>query len=100
MFKPMMEILSDSPMYFIAAAEWLAFRYPIEIKPRFSVLLKQFYDADLVDEDSIIEWSNCDINCDAFTCEEQINTYSRLRELAQPFIYFLENADEETDDDN
>ena len=99
-FKSIMEKLSHSPMDVIAAAEWLAFRYPTEIKPRFSVLLKQLYDADLVDEDSIIAWSKYSFDADTFTSQDMYDAYSTLLAFAQPFIYFLENAEEETDDDS
>lgn len=54
-------------------------------------ILQLLYDEDYILEDSFLEWAEEKQNCD----EEE----KRFLHLARPFIEWLQNADEETEDE-
>jgi translation initiation factor 5 len=85
----------------IAACEWFCgSKYP-ELQRYFPVMLKQLYDADLVEEDVFYSWAT-DYSRNEFSVEESmisIDTLESLKQAAQPFINWLQEAEEEGDDE-
>ena len=84
----------------IAAFEWFcASKAPTLIK-FFPVILKHLFDEEILEEDSLLEWST-----DPARNEYSINSVSdesldQLRALAVPFIVWLQEAEEEGDEDD
>ena len=87
--------------HLIAAAEWVCgTKYPNLLK-FFPVMLKQFYDEDLVDEDVFFEWDADSIRND-FSAEITMmgeETLEALRGHAKQFIIWLREAEEDDEDD-
>lgn len=89
--------------HFIGALEWFCGTHmKTSLKKYFPVLLKHAYDADLLDEDIILQWSQDSIQNQHCADRSMIDydTLEELRESAKPFIIWLQEADEESDDDN
>ncbi|ORX87729.1 nucleotide-diphospho-sugar transferase [Basidiobolus meristosporus CBS 931.73] len=59
----------------------------------FLFALRFFYQFDLVEEDSVIEWYNLDT-------DDMNEQEKKLRQMATPFITWLEEADEDSDEDD
>lgn len=68
----------------------------------FPILLKVVFDEELVEEEAILAWSK-DLLRNEFSCDDsmvQLDTLEELREVAQPFIVWLQEAEEEEDEDD
>ncbi len=92
--------------HLIAATEWFCGCKQPHLLRMFPIMLKQMYDADLVDEDVFYAWAT-DYARNEFSAEESlisIDTLEALKVAAQPFINWLQQAEEEDDgegdDDN
>jgi translation initiation factor 5 len=55
------------------------------------LIIKQLYEIDLLDEDSILDWFE--------SLEDAAGPLKKIKEAAQPFINWLNEAEAETDDD-
>jgi hypothetical protein len=67
----------------------------------FPVVLKQLYDEDLLEEETLLEWYGDELK-NEYTADETIistEVLETLKEAAKPFIVWLEEADEEDDDE-
>ena len=68
-------------------------------KPKnFAVMLKQFYDEDALDEDTILEWAGegrTDYTLEAVDEDAR----AALRGEAEPVVVWLQEADSDSDDD-
>eukprot|EP00602_Paraphysomonas_sp_CaronLab_P001389 CAMPEP_0185026884 /NCGR_PEP_ID=MMETSP1103-20130426/11450_1 /TAXON_ID=36769 /ORGANISM="Paraphysomonas bandaiensis, Strain Caron Lab Isolate" /LENGTH=393 /DNA_ID=CAMNT_0027560619 /DNA_START=235 /DNA_END=1416 /DNA_ORIENTATION=+ len=88
--------------HLIAAAEWFCgTRYP-DLLRMFPVLLKQLYDEDLVEEEAFYAW-HTDLTRNEFTAEQSmitLETLEQLKEAAQLFVVWLQEADEEGDSED
>lgn len=87
----------------LAGTEWLiGVKYPT-LLPRYSILLKQLYDEDIVEEDVLLEWYY-DENKNEYSMNECLHTnnervFETLKDSAKLFIKWLQEADEEGEDD-
>lgn len=85
----------------IAATEWFCgTKYP-ELVRKFPIMLKQLYDADLVEEEVFYAWST-DYTRNEFSAESSLiglDTLEALKEAAKPFITWLQSAEEEGEDE-
>lgn len=65
----------------------------------FPVILKHLYDADIVEEDAMLMWAGEEGRSEEFTpaslTDEQV---AALHAKAEPFVTWLEEADEEGDE--
>eukprot|EP00604_Paraphysomonas_vestita_P000708 CAMPEP_0174825160 /NCGR_PEP_ID=MMETSP1107-20130205/42498_1 /TAXON_ID=36770 /ORGANISM="Paraphysomonas vestita, Strain GFlagA" /LENGTH=291 /DNA_ID=CAMNT_0016056529 /DNA_START=1347 /DNA_END=2222 /DNA_ORIENTATION=+ len=88
----------------LAGTEWLiGIKFPA-LLPRYSILLKQLYDEDIVEEDVLLEWYYDD-NKNEYSMNEGLYTnndriFENLKESAKLFIKWLEEADEEGEDED
>jgi translation initiation factor 5 len=86
--------------HLIAAVEWFCgSRYPQLLK-LFPVVLKQLFDLELVEEDVFLAWSN-DIARNEYSADSSLislETLEELRNVAGPFMVWLQEAEEEDDD--
>mmetsp|Transcript_31845 Transcript_31845/g.32456 ORF Transcript_31845/g.32456 Transcript_31845/m.32456 type:complete len:394 (+) Transcript_31845:131-1312(+) len=85
----------------IAAVEWFCgTRYP-KLLRSFPIMLKQLYDEEIVEEDTLLTWGS-DYARNDYSVEQSLITFETLEQLkiaAQPFLTWLEEAEEEDDDD-
>lgn len=66
----------------------------------FPVILKHLYDADIVEEDALLEWASELEPSDEYTPTAiSIEQFAVLRKKAEPFVVWLQQADEEDDED-
>lgn len=66
----------------------------------FPVILKHLYDADIVEEDLLLEWASEPEPSEEFTpAAISIDQFKELRKKAEPFVVWLQQADEEDDED-
>lgn len=87
--KPIME------RQVIAALEFLCVDKP----KNFPVLIKQFYDEDALEEDTILEWAAEGRN--EYTLEEvDEETRATLRGEAEPVVVWLQDADSDDESDD
>lgn len=87
--------------HLIAACEWFCGVHVPEVQRMFPVMLKQLFDEDLVEEDVFYSW-HTDYARNEFSAEASListDTLEALKESAQPFITWLQEADEEGDSD-
>lgn len=106
-YKDFLQILTNNKnkhqqRQLLAGTEWLiGVKYPSLI-PRYSILLKQLYDEDIVEEDVLLEWyydeskNEYSMNEGLYITNERV--FENLKESAKLFIKWLEEADEEDDD--
>jgi len=88
--------------HLITAIEWLCGTKEPALLKYFPAMLKHAYDEDLIEEDPILEWARAPIRND-FSAEESMitdDTLETLKECAQPFITWLEEAESDDDDDD
>lgn len=105
-YKDFLQILTNNKnkhqqRQLLAGTEWLiGVKYPSLI-PRYSILLKQLYDEDIVEEDVLLEWfydeskNEYSMNEGLYITNERV--FENLKESAKLFIKWLEEADEEDD---
>ncbi|KAL0586854.1 hypothetical protein ABG067_003474 [Albugo candida] len=67
---------------------------------QFPVLLKLLYDDDLIDEECLFGWVKNEIRKQYADPIVSDNSYAKLKQHLQVFTDWLENAEEETDDDD
>jgi len=87
--------------HLIAACEWFCGVHMVELQRMFPVMLKQLFDSDLVEEDVFYSW-HTDYARNEFSAEASVistDTLELLKESAQPFITWLQEAEEEGDSD-
>lgn len=65
------------------------------LKPKFHILLKKFYDAELIAEDAIMEWFNKKKGPKGISKD----TYALFKEKATPFVDWLQQADDEDEEE-
>ncbi|KAI3642691.1 hypothetical protein MP228_012246 [Amoeboaphelidium protococcarum] len=71
----------------------LGVNYP-QLKSKFVLVLKEAYEADLLDEEVIINWSQ---KSSKRYVDKDLN--KEFRKIARPFVEWLENADEDDESD-
>ncbi|XP_002162828.1 eukaryotic translation initiation factor 5 [Hydra vulgaris] len=69
--------------------------YPEVLMPKVAHVLKALYDNDLVDEEVIMDWAS---KISKKYVKKEVSTMIHAK--AQPFIDWLQTADEESDEDN
>lgn len=89
--------------HLLAAFEWLCgVKYPVlNTLTSFSKLLMQTYEAEVVDEEVFLLWS-ADTVRNEFSAHASVITYETLESLrshAQPFVAWLQTADESGDEE-
>jgi translation initiation factor 5 len=85
----------------IAAFEWLCGSKHPSLLKAFPIICKTLLDEEVVEEDTFLMWS-VDYARNDFSAEQSlidIDTLEKLKESAQPFIKWLEEAEEDGDDD-
>jgi translation initiation factor 5 len=94
----------DSPRaqnQLIALVEhFCAIQFPEELKSSFPVILKAFYDEDIIEEQYLIAWTNTNVRKEYAHWEVTEEHAATLFKELQPFIEWLENAEEESDDES
>lgn len=83
--------------HLIASAEWYCGTHRPDMLPFFSVMLRQMYFADIVEEEVVYEWK-ADHTRNDFTVDSYLittETLELLRQAAQPFVTWLQEAEEE-----
>eukprot|EP01041_Mallomonas_annulata_P009183 gene9183-19043_t len=103
-YKDILSALASSQIQqrqLIAGCEWFCgTKYPKLIK-MFPIMLKHLYDNELVEEDVLLEWA-ADYSKNDYTVEQSLinlDTLEQLKVAAQPFITWLQEAEEEGEDD-
>eukprot|EP01041_Mallomonas_annulata_P008502 gene8502-17534_t len=103
-YKDILSALTSSQIQqrqLIAGCEWFCgTKYPKLIK-MFPIMLKHLYDNELVEEDVLLEWA-ADYSKNDYTVEQSLinlDTLEQLKVAAQPFITWLQQAEEEEDDE-
>ena len=81
--------------HLIASLEFLN----IEKKKNFPVMIKQFYDEDALEEETIIEWSE-DGRSEYTLDAVDEDTRAALRSEAEPVVVWLQEADSDSDSDD
>ena len=85
----------------IAAMEWFCgTRHPDQLK-FFPIMLKQGYEADLLDEETILQWA-ADNDRNDFSADGSminIDTLELLKTSAQPFVTWLQEAESDDSDE-
>ena len=88
----------------LAGIEWLVGIKFGNLLSRYSIILKQLYDEDLIEEEVLLEWYY-DENINEYTMNKALylndneRIFEQLKESAKLFIKWLEEAEEEDDDD-
>ncbi|CAM9876768.1 unnamed protein product [Ascophyllum nodosum] len=99
MFDMLKSRLEDQ-RHIIAAFELLCQVHRPNLIGFFPVILKHLYDADIVEEEAMLMWAGEEGRSEEFTppalSDEQV---AALRAKAEPFVTWLEEADEEGDED-
>ena len=88
---------SNKQRHLISAAEWYCGSFRVAMLPYFSVLLRQLYFAELIDEDVVYEWKTSNLR-NEFTVEKSLISTERLdmlKQAAGPFVDWLQGADAE-----
>lgn len=100
---PMFDMLKgrlEDQRHIVAAFELLCQIHRPNLMGFFPVILKHLYDADIVEEEAMLMWAGEEGRSEEFTppslSDEQV---AALRAKAEPFVTWLEEADEEGDDD-
>jgi len=71
----------------------------VEISKAFPLVLKQLYDEDVLEEEAILAWSEAGVTYD-FSPQALIGEQIKdLRNLADPFVNWLQEAEEDSDDE-
>ena len=103
--KPLLTTMTSTPIHqrhLLAATEWLCgSRFPSLLK-FFPVALKQLYEADLVEEETLFDWDTDYIRND-FTADASMISDEALEALkahAKPFVVWLREAEEEGDEED
>ena len=103
--KPILAAMTSTPIHqrhLLAAAEWLCgSRFPSLLK-FFPVVLKQLYEEDLVEEDTLFEWDTDFIRNDFTADASMINdeALEALKSHAKQFVVWLREAEEEGDEED
>ncbi|KAI9912853.1 hypothetical protein PsorP6_005550 [Peronosclerospora sorghi] len=71
-----------------------------ELLTSYPILLKLLYDEDLLEEESLIAWTKNDLRKEYAHWAVTDELAAKLTALLQPFIEWLENAEEEESDDD
>jgi translation initiation factor 5 len=80
---------------FIGGLERLiALSFPKELFPKTALILKAFYDVDILEEDTLLSWGE---KVSKKYIERNISR--KIHEKAEPFIKWLQDAEEESDED-
>lgn len=87
-------VSSDEKYLLLAHIEHFCANTFPELLPSFPVLLKFFYDEDIVEEEHILKWSTVRSNF-ALPCVT-LDHWKKLNESMQPFLVWLQNAEEES----
>lgn len=65
--------------------------------PSYPIILKALYDEDVLEEETLLEWTSCE---EKYAMSEVSNGQRKeLKISLQPFIDWLQNAEEESDED-
>ena len=83
--------------HLIAAFEWLCGTHYTSKLKFFPILLKQLLDEELVEEDVFLSWAG-DFTRNEYSAEQSmvcLDTLEQLKLSAQPFITWLQEAEEE-----
>jgi translation initiation factor 5 len=68
--------------------------FPKELLPKIALILKAFYDEDILEEDTLLSWAE---KVSKKYVERKIA--KKIHEKAEPFIKWLQDAEEESDED-
>jgi len=102
-YAPVLEKIIDghhSQYQLIALSEhFCAVQHP-ELTSSFPILLKLLYDEDLLDEETLVAWSNNGVRKEYAHWEVTDENAAKLHALLKPFIEWLENAEEESEDES
>ena len=88
--------------HLIAAFEWLCGTRYTSLAKFFPVLLKHLFDEEIVEEDAFLKW-NADLTRNEYTADHtmiSLDTLDQLKVYAQPFIVWIQEAEEEGDSDD
>ncbi len=92
----------DTQRHVIAAFEWFCGSHKPIFAPKFPLVLKALYDAEIVEEDVFFSWS-ADYAKNDYSADDSligIDTLEELKVSSQPFITWLREADDEEDEDD
>lgn len=79
----------------IAAAEWYCTSFNEAMSRFFPVLLKHLYDEEILEEDTLLEWSTDPARNEYAITSVSDDMLDNLRKLAAPFVVWLQEAEEE-----
>jgi translation initiation factor 5 len=77
--------------YLLGGIEHIVTQHKDTLLPKVSILLKAFYDTDILEEEVILEWGKKPSK--KYTTKEMSEA---IREKAQPFLTWLKEAEDET----
>ena len=73
-------------------------RYP-KLQQGFPLVLKQMFEAEILEEEFILAWADAGITYDFSPQELQAKDLKALRAIAEPCVTWLREADEEEEDE-
>lgn len=101
-YTPVLEKILDghhAQYRLIALCEhFCAVQFP-ELLASYPIVLKLLYDEDLLEEECLVAWGNGSVRKEFAHWEVSEETGATLVKNLQPFIQWLENAEEESEDD-
>ncbi|POM61572.1 Eukaryotic translation initiation factor 5 [Phytophthora palmivora] len=102
-YAPVLEKIIDGPhsqYQLLALAEhFCAVEHP-ELLSSYPILLKLLYDEDLLEEECLVAWANDGVRKEYAHWAVTDELAAKLKALLQPFIEWLENAEEESEDES
>jgi translation initiation factor 5 len=84
----------------IAAVEWYCSCFNEAISRFFPVLLKHLYDEEILEEDTLLEWSTDPARNEYTIASVSDDMLDNIRKLAAPFVVWLQEAEEEGNSDD
>ena len=73
-------------------------RFP-DLAKAFPLVLKQLYDLDVLEEEVILDWAGQGVTYDFSPQDMTSEQVKALRESADPFVNWLKEAEEDSDDE-
>ncbi|CAH0482675.1 unnamed protein product [Peronospora belbahrii] len=102
-FAPVLEQIIDgqhSQYQLLALVEHFCAVEHSELLTSYPILLKLLYDEDLLDEECLVAWVNNGVRKEYAHWSVTDELAVKLKALLQPFIEWLENAEEESEDES
>lgn len=102
-FAPVLEKIIDAQhaqYQLLALTEHFCAVEHSELLTSYPILLKLLYDEDLLEEECLVAWANNGVRKEYAHWAVTDELAAKLKTLLQPFIEWLENAEEESEDES